>query len=99
MSAMFLGENWRGSWRIIKRDRRNMSSVNAGWTIAAMSGALDARLEKPGFYRVGDGDGLVPAHIMKALRMMNGTVILFSVAVVVPILFLKGLILSVLAIN
>jgi len=99
VSAMFLGENWGDSWRIIKRDRRNLSSVNAGWTIAAMAGALDARLEKPGFYTVGDGDGLVPAHIIRALRMMNVTVILFSVAVFVPSLLLKGLILLVLAIN
>jgi adenosylcobinamide-phosphate synthase len=90
VSAMFVGENWRSSWRIINRDRRNMSSVNAGWTIAAMAGALEAQLEKPGSYKLGDGDGLSPSHIRRALRMMNVTVVLFSVVVVVPILLLKG---------
>jgi adenosylcobinamide-phosphate synthase len=90
VSAMFVGENWRSSWRIINRDRRNMSSVNAGWTIAAMAGALEVQLEKPGFYKLGDGDGLSSSHIRRALRMMNVTVVLFSVVVVVPILLLKG---------
>ena len=99
VSAMFVGENWRNSWRIINRDRRNMSSVNAGWTIAAMAGALEAQLEKPGSYKLGDGDALSPGHIRRALRMMNVTVVLFSVVVVVPILLLKGFILSVLAIS
>jgi adenosylcobinamide-phosphate synthase len=99
VSAMLLGENWRGSWRIIRRDRRCMTSVNAGWTIAAMAGALSTQLEKPGFYKLGDEDGLEPAHIKRALRMMSVTVVLFSAAVVVPILFLKEIILSKLAIE
>ena len=93
VSAMFVGENWRNSWRIVNRDRRNTSSVNAGWTIAAMAGALEAQLEKPGSYKLGDGDGLSPSHIRRALRMMNVTVVLFSVVLVVPILLLKGFIL------
>jgi adenosylcobinamide-phosphate synthase len=98
-SAIFVREDWRGSWRIIKRDRRNMSSVNAGWTIAAMAGALGTQLEKPGSYRLGDGEGLSPVHIRRALRIMNVTVVLFSFVVVVPILLLKGFTLSVLAIS
>jgi adenosylcobinamide-phosphate synthase len=99
VSAMFLRENWRSSWRIIKRDRRNMSSVNAGWTIAAMAGALETQLEKPSSYKLGDGEELSPVHIRRALRIMNLIVVLFSFVVVVPILLLKGFILSVLAIS
>jgi adenosylcobinamide-phosphate synthase len=99
VSAMFLRENWRSSWRIIKRDRRNMSSVNAGWTIAAMAGALETQLEKPSSYKLGDGEELSPVHIRRALQIMNATVVLFSFVVVVPILLLKGFILSVLAIS
>jgi adenosylcobinamide-phosphate synthase len=94
VSAMLVGENWRSSWRIINRDRKNMSSVNAGWTIAAMAGALETQLEKPGSYKLGDGDALSPSHIRRALRIMNVTVVLFSVVVVVPILLLKGFTLS-----
>jgi adenosylcobinamide-phosphate synthase len=99
VSAMFLRENWRSSLRIIKRDRRNMSSVNAGWTIAAMAGALETQLEKPSSYKLGDGEELSPVHIRRALQIMNATVVLFSFVVVVPILLLKGFILSVLAIS
>ncbi len=94
VAAMLLRENWTESYRIMKRDRRNIPSVNAGWTIAVMAGALGTQLEKPGFYKVGDGEGLSPLHIRRALRMMNVTVVLFSVVIVVPILFLKTFIVS-----
>jgi adenosylcobinamide-phosphate synthase len=99
VSAALLGENWRGSWRIIRRDRRCMTSVNAGWAIAAMAGALSTQLEKPGFYKLGDLNGLEPVHIKRALRMMSLTVVLFGVVVVFPILFLKGYLPSALAIR
>ena len=85
-SAMLLGEDWRQSWRIFRRDRGNMTSVNAGWTIAAMAGALSTQLEKPGVYKLGDYDKLTPGHIRRALRIMNLTVIMFSAVIVVPIL-------------
>jgi adenosylcobinamide-phosphate synthase len=94
VAAMLLRENWTESYRIMKRDRRNIPSVNAGWTISVMAGALGTQLEKPGFYKVGDGEGLSPLHIRRALRMMNVTVVLFSVVIVVPILFLKTFIVS-----
>ena len=94
IAAMLLGENWRDSYRIMKRDRQNMSSVNAGWTIAAMAGALTTQLEKPGFYKLGDEDGLSSVHIRRALRIMNLTVVLFGLVVVFPILILKTLVVS-----
>jgi adenosylcobinamide-phosphate synthase len=96
LAALLLRENWRKSFRILKRDRGNMSSVNAGWTIAAMAGALSTQLEKPGYYKLGDEDGLSPMHIRRALRIMNLTVVLFGIMVVFPILFLNTLIVSML---
>jgi adenosylcobinamide-phosphate synthase len=36
-----------------RRDHGLLASPNAGWPIAAMAGALDRRLEKPGHYAVG----------------------------------------------
>ncbi len=95
LSAALVGEDWRGSRSIIRRDRHNMQSVNAGWTIAAMAGALDTQLEKPGYYKLGDDKDLNPNHIGRALRMMNSTVVLFGVFVVLPILLLKGMLLPV----
>jgi adenosylcobinamide-phosphate synthase len=95
ISALLLRENWRNSWRIIQRDRRKMTSINAGWTIAAMAGAVSAQLEKPGFYRIGDEDGLTSMHIRRALRIMNLTVVLFVVLVALPILLLESILFAV----
>jgi len=95
LASMLLGEHWRNSWRIMVRDRRNMVSLNAGWTIGAMAGALGTQLEKPGVYTLGDEGKLKPAHIRKALRIMILTVILFSITVVMPIFLFEVLLFGV----
>jgi adenosylcobinamide-phosphate synthase len=90
-AALLLRENWRESWRILQRDRKNTASVNAGWTISAMAGALNIQLEKPGYYKIGDNSDLSPIHITKALRIMTLTAILFGVSIILPLLALKTL--------
>jgi adenosylcobinamide-phosphate synthase len=64
LSALFLGlaavccrRNAAGAWRVMARDHRRTESPNAGWTMSAAAGALEVRLEKTGFYQVGDGRG------------------------------------------
>jgi len=92
IAALLLHENWRGSWRILLRDHRNTESLNAGWTMSAMAGALNVQLEKPGFYILGDAkEDLSPIHIIKALRIMELTTALFSILIVVPLLILNTL--------
>jgi adenosylcobinamide-phosphate synthase len=91
IAALLLRENWRESCRILQRDRKNTASVNAGWTISAMAGALNIQLEKPGFYKIGDNTDLSPIHIKKALRIMMLTAILFGVSIILPLLALKTL--------
>ena len=44
------GLDWRGAWRILRRDRGNAASTNAGWPEAAMAGALGVRLGGPSIY-------------------------------------------------
>jgi adenosylcobinamide-phosphate synthase len=90
LSAILLRENWRKSWIILKRDRKNTASPNAGWTIATMAGALNIKLEKPSFYEIGDTANLEPKHIKKALQMMILTSILFVIMLIFPILILKA---------
>jgi len=91
LSALLLRENWRKSWRILQRDRKNTASHNAGWTISTMAGALNIQLEKPGFYKIGDNNDLSPTHIIKALRIMVLTATLFGVSIILPLLVLKTL--------
>lgn len=41
--------------RVMWRDHGRTASPNAGWTMAALAGALGVALEKAGAYRLGDG--------------------------------------------
>lgn len=67
-----------GGWRIMLRDARRHASPNAGWTEAAMAGALDLRLAGPVAYDgvmhdkawIGDGRAqAVAADIDGAMRV------------------------------
>ncbi|HLC41339.1 MAG TPA: cobalamin biosynthesis protein [Methylomirabilota bacterium] len=53
LGAFLAGESGRGAWQIMWRDHKLTASPNAGWTMAAMAGALAVTLEKPGAYRLG----------------------------------------------
>jgi adenosylcobinamide-phosphate synthase len=92
VSALLLGENWRESWRILQRDKKKTASLNAGWTLSTMAGALNIQLEKTGYYILGDDNGISPMHLARALRIMELTAILFSIVIVFPLLILKALI-------
>ena len=91
VAAALLGENWRESWRILQRDKTKTNSVNAGWTMSAMAGALGVQLEKSGHYVLGDKGDISPEHIRRALRIMELTAVLFGTVMVCPILALKAL--------
>jgi len=90
LASLVLRENWRKSWTILQRDKKNTESPNAGWTLSAMAGALKIQLEKPRFYVIGDNTDLSPKHITKALHIMLVTAILFGVLIVLPLLVLKA---------
>ena len=53
LSAFILKYDWKSSLKIMIRDRKNLPSINAGYPISAISGALKIRLEKPDVYIVG----------------------------------------------
>lgn len=88
-SAIF-GEDYRRAWKIALHDRKSVPSRNHGWTMAAMAGALNVRLEKPNQYII-NADSALPSHadIIKALRIRNMVTILFIILIVVPLLYLS----------
>jgi adenosylcobinamide-phosphate synthase len=64
----------RRAWRTARHEHTRTESPNAGWTIAAMAGALDTRLEKTGHY-VFREDGAAPST-----KTIDGAVRLFLIA-------------------
>lgn len=50
IAAMFLGLDWKGAFRIWRRDARKSTSPNSGQTEAAMAGALGVELLGDAYY-------------------------------------------------
>ncbi len=78
-AAVLPGSRAFGAWRIMHRDGRKHESPNAGWTEAAMAGALDVQLGGTNIYEgealekptLGDPNRpLIPAMIPSANRLM-----------------------------
>ena len=82
LSAGLAGESARGALASLWRDRRRTASPNAGWTMAAMAGALGVTLEKPGAYRLGAGALPVAADVGRSLRIF-GVAVCVSLGVLV----------------
>lgn len=90
LTAAILHMDWKSSWRVLKRDKNKTESVNAGWPMSALAGALCVQLEKPGSYRLGDRKiDLSPHHIPQALKVMKVTTLLFTILIALPIIILK----------
>lgn len=93
LAAMLLTLDWRRCLTALKRDRAVTQSLNSGWPMSSMAGALGIWLEKPGFYILGAGNGPPrPQHIPSALTVMGLTTCLFVVFVAVPINLIVSLI-------
>lgn len=87
LGAMILGQDWKKSYRIIKRDAKNTESPNAGYPMAAMAGALGARFEKIDHYSIGEGNQeLTKSQLYSAIALMRITSILFCVIFTIPIM-------------
>lgn len=82
--AGLAGGSARGAWRIMLRDHAVTASPNAGWTMAAMAGALGVALEKPGAYRLGEGPVPSPDDVGRGLAVL-------AVSVALVVLLLLGL--------
>lgn len=85
LSCMVLRNNWKKSYQVMVRDGRKTESPNAGYPMAAMAGALGARLEKVDHYSLGDGTArFSKRHVVSAIALMKATSVIFATVVVVP---------------
>jgi len=89
VSAMILGNDWRKSYKIMRRDGKNTESPNAGYPMAALAGALGTQFEKINHYSVGeDNIELTKDHLRSAISLMKITSILFCMIFTVPVIII-----------
>jgi adenosylcobinamide-phosphate synthase len=87
-----LGKDWRNAWHTALRDRRQTSSPNKGWPMAAVAGGLHIKFEKVGYYSMGDGEVPTdPLAIRDTIRVMKLTAGLFFVLVLLPLFVFIGI--------
>jgi len=71
LASFLSGRGARASWQVALSEHSKTESPNAGWTMAAVAGALDVQLEKVGHYKLGEADApLTPETIDAALKLM-----------------------------
>ena len=94
LSAKILGADWKNSFNILQRDHDRTFSLNAGYPMATMAGALRVQLEKIGHYTLGDEQEPITLEKCKdAISIMKLTTVLFCIVVSVPVmlvLYLAG---------
>ena len=71
-AAFIMKRRGRNAWQTALRQHGRTESPNAGWPIAAMAGALDVQLEKPGYYKLGEARvSLVPDTIGNSIKLFS----------------------------
>jgi adenosylcobinamide-phosphate synthase len=65
------GRRAAAAWSVMRREHARTASPNAGWTMAAMAGALGVALDKPGAYRLGAGALPGPADVERSVRRLG----------------------------
>ncbi len=81
--AAIAGADARRGLAVMRRDRRRTSSPNAGWTMAAMAGALGVTLEKPGHYVLGDGRPPQAGDVVRSVALLWRAALLWVLLVAV----------------
>lgn len=85
LAAPIASDSFRTALRTAWRDHGRTASPNAGWTMAAMAGALGVRLEKPGAYILGGGREPVAADIRRAERIVAAAAALAMLGLALPL--------------
>jgi adenosylcobinamide-phosphate synthase len=90
-AAALAGADAAAAWRMLRRDGARTTSPNAGWTMAAMAGALGVTLEKAGTYRLGEGRAPRSADIGDAVRIVALAAALFTAAAIGAAMLIRTL--------
>ena len=89
LSCIILKKDWRHSIHIMKRDGPKTESLNAGYPMATLAGALGIRFEKIEHYVLGDGNSeMSEQHFKSAISIMKITTILFVLIFTIPVILL-----------
>jgi adenosylcobinamide-phosphate synthase len=99
-AAACLKLNWRGAWRIMRRDARKMKSPNAGYPEAAAAGALGIRIGGENIYfgrvvekpTLGDPENPLTLDAYKAMVRLMYVASLLAFALALGIRYLLYLI-------
>jgi adenosylcobinamide-phosphate synthase len=87
LSAGLAGADWRNSIQVLSTDRCNTTSVNAGYPMSTMAGALRVKLEKIGEYTLGkELDQIDIDKCKAAIKIMQLTALLFCILIPFPII-------------
>jgi len=91
LAAALAGSDARGAAAVALQDHRRTASPNAGWPMAAMAGAVQARIEKVGHYRLGAADGdCTPLTIRDAVRVARRGAVLAAAFAIAAALGASG---------
>lgn len=89
IGAATLRLNWKGSHKITLDNHGVTESVNAGYPLSAFAGALNVTLEKRGHYLIPNGPFPNAQTVKKALTLMKVDTALFTILVVLPVVYLR----------
>jgi adenosylcobinamide-phosphate synthase len=90
LASILLNMDWRNGLKILLRDNSNTPSLNSGWSMAGVAGVLRIRLEKIGYYKLGDPlETITIEHCYNAIRLMKVITILFILIIVLPLLLIR----------
>ena len=80
LGSFLSGKDARASWQVAFSEHAKTESPNAGWTMAAVAGALNVQLKKVGHYKLGKaGAPLVPGTIDASLQLMQVAVLVWVI--------------------
>lgn len=87
VSACMVQADWKNSVSILVRDHHRTTSINAGYPMSSMAGALRVKLEKMGSYALGEGTEMITVDkCMLAIKIMKITTMLFCLIFSLPLI-------------